>query len=574
MSKLFAPTLREAPSDAEIISHEYLVRGGFIRKVTAGVFNYLPLGKRVLDKIEAIVREEMNAIGAQEMLMPIIQPAELWKMTGRWDDYGPMMMKLKDRHGRDFTLGPTHEEVVTFLMKNEVNSYKQLPLTVYQIANKYRDELRPRFGLLRAREFIMKDAYSFHASYESLNETYEDFKRAYKKIMERIGLKYLIIEAMSGAIGGSESHEFVSLAKVGESNVLYCEECGYQASDEKAPYVGEVEKFEEEEKALERVPTPGVRTVEQVSNFLGVDEKRIVKSLVYVGREGMVMALIRGDLELNEEKLRSYLQDQSLRMATPEEVLDRFGVPIGFIGPVGIEGVRIIADHSVRWIKNAVVGGMKEDTHYVNANLGRDFEVEEWTDLRLVKEGDPCPVCGAPLKSTKGIELGQIFKLGTKYSESMRAYFMDENGDLKPFIMGCYGWGVSRTMAAVVEQLHDDEGIIWPISIAPYVYVITTVNMNRREQVETAERTSEYLFERGAEVVLADRMVTPGVKFKDADLMGFPIRITVGKSVEDGEVEVKKRYSPERIRVSLKSMSNLGETLKKLIAEYDPHDQR
>ncbi|RKX51376.1 MAG: proline--tRNA ligase, partial [Thermotoga sp.] len=313
MSKLFAPTLREAPSDAEVISHEYLVRGGFIRKITAGIFNYLPLGKRVLSKIEKIVREEMNAIGAQEMLMPIIQPAELWKMTGRWDDYGPMMMKLKDRHGRDFTLGPTHEEVVTFLMKNEITSYKQLPVTVYQIANKYRDELRPRFGLLRAREFIMKDAYSFHTDFESLDETYEDFKRAYMNIIERIGLKYLIIEAMSGAIGGSESHEFVSLADIGESNVLYCENCGYQASDEKAPYVGSVEEFDEEEKTLERVPTPGVKTVDQVSKYLGVSPKRIIKSLVYAGRDGMVMALIRGDLELNEEKLRSHLEDQSLR---------------------------------------------------------------------------------------------------------------------------------------------------------------------------------------------------------------------------------------------------------------------
>ncbi len=572
MSKLFAPTLREAPSDAEVISHEYLVRGGFIRKVTAGIFNYLPLGKRVLSKIEKIVREEMNAIGAQEMLMPIIQPAELWKMTGRWDDYGPMMMKLKDRHGRDFTLGPTHEEVVTFLMKNEITSYKQLPVTVYQIANKYRDELRPRFGLLRAREFIMKDAYSFHTDFESLDETYEDFKRAYMNIIERIGLKYLIIEAMSGAIGGSESHEFVSLADIGESNVLYCENCGYQASDEKAPYVGSVEEFDEEEKTLERVPTPGVKTVDQVSKYLGVSPKRIIKSLVYAGRDGMVMALIRGDLELNEEKLRSHLEDQSLRMAAPDEINKEFGVPIGFIGPVGINGIKIVADHSVRGIKNAVVGGMKEDTHYVNANLGRDFKVDDWTDLRLVREGDPCPVCGAPLKSTKGIELGQIFKLGTKYSKSMKAYFMDENGDLKPFVMGCYGWGVSRTMAAVVEQLHDDEGIIWPVSVAPYLYVVTVVNMNRKEQVKIGERIYKHLLEREEEVVLDDRMVTPGVKFKDADLIGFPIRITVGKSVEEGYVEVKKRYSKEKIKVRFDSMKTLDETLKKLILDYNPHE--
>ncbi|MCD6449642.1 MAG: proline--tRNA ligase [Thermotogaceae bacterium] len=571
-SNLFAPTLKEAPSDAEIKSHEYLVRGAFIRKVTAGVYNYLPLGKRVLDKIWRIVKEEMDNIGAQEMLMPIIQPAELWKITGRWDDYGPTMMKLHDRHEREFTLGPTHEEVVTFLMKSELSSYKQLPVTVYQIANKYRDELRPRYGLLRAREFIMKDAYSFHSSWKSLDEVYQDMRKAYEKIMERTYLKYLVIEAASGAIGGNQSHEFVSLAPIGESNVLYCEKCGYQASDERTLYKGKYEKIgmDEEEKELERVETPNVKTVEQVANFLGVDKKRIVKSLLYVGRKGMVMALIRGDLELNEEKLKEVLNDQSLRMATPEEVLGKFEVPIGFIGPVGVKDVYIIADHSVKYIKNAVVGGMKEDTHYVNVNLNRDFKVDEWAEMRMVKEGDPCPVCGAPLKATKGIELGHIFKLGTKYSEAMKAYYMDEKGELKPFIMGCYGWGVSRTLSAIVEQYHDDKGIIWPISVAPYTFVVTIVNMNKKEQVEAGEKIYKALLSSGEEVLLDDRMTTPGIKFNDADLIGFPIRITVGKALKEGKVEVKMRHSNERIKVDYEEDAKLIETLKNMKESYKP----
>ncbi len=567
-SKLFAPTLKEKPADAEIKSHEYLVRGAFIRKVTAGVFNYLPLGKRVLDKVWKIVREEMDSIEAQEMLMPIIQPAELWKTTGRWDDYGPTMMKFKDRHERDFTLGPTHEEVVTFLMRNEISSYKQLPVTVYQIANKYRDELRPRFGLLRAREFIMKDAYSFHSNWESLDEVYQNMKKAYEEIMKRIGLKYLIIEASSGAIGGNESHEFVSLAPIGESNVLYCDKCGYQASDERTPYVGKYEEQEEEERPLELVETPGVKTVEQVADFLGVRKEKIIKSLLYMGREGMVMVLIRGDLELNEEKLKEYLNDQSLRMATPEEVEEEIGVPIGFVGPVGLnKDMKIVADESVRYVKNAVVGGMAIDRHYRNANLGKDFKVNEWADLRMVKEGDPCPVCGAPLKGTKGIELGHVFKLGTKYSEAMKAYYMDRDGTMKPLIMGCYGWGVSRTISAVVEQYHDDKGIIWPKSIAPFQVVVIVVNMNREKQVKLGEKIYRKLLEGGIEVLIDDRMITPGVKFNDADLIGIPVRITVGKMAKDEKVEIKKRYSSEK---EIIRSSDVASAVRKILDEYSP----
>jgi len=572
MSKLYMPTLKEAPSDAEIVSQELLIRGGFVRKVASGIYTYLPLGKRVLSKIERIVREEMDAIGAQEILMPILQPAELWRTTGRWDDYGPEMMKLKDRHEREFTLGPTHEEVITDLVKNEVKSYKQLPLILYQISVKYRDEIRPRFGVLRAREFIMKDAYSFHRDWDSLNEVYEDFRKAYSKISERLGLEYLVIEAESGAIGGSVSHEFVIPASVGETNVLICDECGYKASDEKAEFKGKYEEINEGEKELKKVPTPNVRTIDEVSDFLNVSPERIVKSILFKGKEGFVMALIRGDLELNEAKLKAYLKDQSLRLAAPEEVLEEFGVPIGFIGPVGLDNVRKVADVSVKYLKNFVVGGMEEDTHYINVNLGRDFEVDEWADLKVVKEGDPCPVCGNPLREIKGIELGHIFKLGTKYSKSMEALFTDEDGSLKPFIMGCYGWGVSRTMGASVEQLHDDDGIIWPISIAPYRVVVTVVNVNDEKQMKTGEEIYKKLLEMNEEVVIDDRNVSPGVKFKDADLIGFPIRINVGKGVREGKVELKVRYSKKFLKLSVKEgLAELISTLRKLEEDYDPH---
>ncbi|ANQ53202.1 prolyl-tRNA synthetase [Thermosipho sp. 1063] len=543
-SQLYAPTLRENPADAEIPSQALLQRAGFIRKIAAGVYTYLPLARKTLLKIENIVREEMNRIGAQEILMPIIQPAELWRKSGRWDDYGPEMMKLKDRHERDFTLGPTHEELVTELVKNELNSYKQLPITLYQIANKYRDEIRPRFGVLRAREFIMKDAYSFHSSWESLDETYKKFKEAYSRILERIGLRYTIIEASSGAIGGNESHEFVAFAEYGESNVLYCD-CGYAGSDEKVPYVGNYRVYDEEEKEKELVHTPNVRTVEQVAQFLNVELGRIVKSLIFKGREGFVMALVPGDRELNFEKLKAYLGDQSLQMALPEEIFDKFGVPIGFLGPVGLDGIRIIADNSVKHMKNFVVGGMKKDYHYINVNYGRDFEVNEWTDLIVVEPGDPCPVCGKPLNGERGIELGHIFKLGTKYSETMEIKYMDKDGKLQPFIMGCYGWGISRTLGAIVEQLHDDNGIIWPVSVAPFEVVVTVVGREKEKQF--GEKLYKYLLDRGIDVLIDDRDVSPGVKFKDADLIGFPVRVTIGRMYKEGKVELKERKGSSNV---------------------------
>lgn len=566
-SQFYAPTLKEAPADAEVPSQELLIRAGFIRKIAAGVYTYLPLGRRVLLKIERIVREEMDKIGANEILMPIIQPAELWKQSGRWDDYGPEMMKLKDRHGRDFTLGPTHEELVTFLVQNELNSYKQLPITLYQMANKYRDEIRPRFGVLRAREFIMKDGYSFHSSFESLDETYQAHRKAYSNIMERIGLKYAIVEASSGAIGGNESHEFVAFADTGESNVLFCE-CGYAGNDERVPYVGEVVHDDEELKNIEKVYTPNVKTAQDVADFLNVPVKKIVKTLIYKGRNGYYMALVPGDRELNEEKLKAFINDQSLAFATPDDILKDFGVPIGFLGPVGVKGIKIIADHLVKGMKNFVVGGMEKDYHFVNVNLERDFKADEWTDLVITMQGDPCPVCGKPLNAKKGIELGHIFKLGTKYSEAMGTKYMDKDGQLKPFIMGCYGWGISRTMGAIVEQLHDEKGIIWPVSVAPFTVVITPVS-NNENLMNFAEGLYNYLTKKGEEVLLDDRNISPGMKFNDADLIGIPFRVTVGKALSEGMVEIKWRTG-QQFKLNA-DFEEIYKFLQKSKSEYDPH---
>lgn len=514
----------------------------------------------------------MAAIGCQEILMPIIQPAELWFESGRWDDYGPEMMKFKDRHERDFTLGPTHEELLTSIVRNELRSYRQFPLSLFQIANKYRDEIRPRFGLIRAREFLMKDAYSFHTDWESLDKAYKDFYKAYGRIMERIGLKYLVVEADTGAIGGDESHEFNALADTGESTLLYCD-CGYAASDEKAEYMmlSDEDPDVQEEKALELVETPGVRTVQEVADFLKVTPEQIVKSLLYRGKEGFVMALIRGDQELNESKLKAHLKDQTLTMATLEEVLENFGVPIGFIGPVGMnDKVKIVADFTVKPLRNFVVGGMKEGYHYKGVCLGRDFSVDEWFDLKLAVEGDPCPKCGKPMKMTKGIELGHIFKLGTKYSEKMNGYFTDENGENHPYIMGCYGWGISRTMSAVVEQMHDEHGMIWPLSIAPFHIIITMVNPSQEQISKVGEELYELLKEK-YEVLLDDRQASPGVKFKDADLIGIPLRITVGKKLTKGLIELKLRTEKQLVEVSIsEGYDSVLETVEKLLKKYDP----
>lgn len=569
MSKYYAPTLKEVPNDAEIKSHELLVRGGFIRKTASGVYTYLPLGTKVLKKIENIVREEMEKIGSQEILMPIIQPAEIWQESGRWDDYGPEMMKLKDRHNRDFTLGPTHEEMITTIIKNELRSYKQLPISLFQIANKYRDEIRPRFGVLRAREFIMKDAYSFHDSEESLDKTYNDFYKAYENILNRLGVDYLVVEADTGAIGGSDSHEFQVKAQYGESTIYYCD-CGYSATDEKAESNLLFNYENEPEKNIEKVDTPNVKTIDDVASFLNISKGKIVKSLLFKGREGWVLALIRGDFELNISKLKAFMNDQTLALGEPDDIKKEFGVEIGFIGPVGIKNVKIIADNSIKGMKNFVVGGMEKDKHYINVNTDRDFEINSFADIRTVSKGEPCPKCGAPLKEIKGIEVGQVFKLGTKYSEKLNAFYATENGKQKPFIMGCYGWGVSRTLGAIVEQLHDNYGMIWPRSIAPFEIVIIPVSMKQKELVDKAEEIYNLLKDK-YDVLYDDRDASPGFKFKDADLIGIPLKMVLGKKLKDGKVELKLRYEKSSQEVEISdSFDNLLEIIEKKLNEYDP----
>jgi len=569
-SKLYAPTLKEAPADADIKSLELLIRGGFIRKVAAGVYTYLPLGFRVIKKIEEIVRQEMESIQCQETMMPIIQPAELWKTTGRWDDYGPEMMKLNDRHNRDFTLGPTHEEMITYIVKNELRSYKQLPISLYQIANKYRDEIRPRFGVLRAREFIMKDAYSFHASQESLDESYKDFYSAYERIVKRLGAAYSIVEADSGAIGGSGSHEFQVLAKTGESTIFYCDSCGYSATDEKATALTEFSSQNEEKKSIELKDTPNVKTIDQVANFLNVPLEKIVKSLLLKGRNGWILALIRGDYEINLSKIRAVFQDQTIDMGDPMDIKTTFGVEIGFIGPVGLKGPQIIADDSVKPLINFVVGGMEKDKHFVNANIGRDFNIDNYSDIRIVKAGENCPHCKKPLKQARGIEVGQVFKLGTKYSSSMQAYYTDETGNAHPYIMGCYGWGISRTMGAVVEQLHDENGILWPVSIAPYKIAVVPVSMSDAAMVQTAEKIYNALLEKNIDALLDDRTESPGFKFKDIDLIGIPLKIIAGKGVKEGKVEVKLRTEKQGFMISIDNIDKIVDFAIEKLNSYNP----
>lgn len=575
-SNFYAPTLKEAPSDSDIKSYELLIRGGFIRKISSGVYSYLPLGWKVIRKIESIVREEMENIGSQEIMLPIIHPAELWKMTGRWDDYGPELMKLKDRHDREFTLGPTHEEIVTFLMKNELRSYKQLPLNVFQIATKFRDEIRPRFGVLRAREFIMKDAYTFHTNYDSLRDYYMKFYEAYENILKRIGAKYVVVEADTGAIGGSFSHEFHVLAKNGEGRIFYCEECGYAASDEKAK---SKEKFIPDEsepiKEIQKVDTKEAKTIEEVSKFLEISKEKLIKSILLKSNNGWVMALIRGDYEINVAKLRTILQDQTIDIAEAEEVYKKFKLNVGNIGPINIpEDIKIVADLSIKSIKNGVIGAMEEKKHYINATPYQDFRIDLMEDIRYIKEGEKCPneSCDSILKLTKGIEVGQIFELGDKYSSKMAALFTDEDGKQKPYIMGCYGWGVSRTLGAVVEQLNDENGILWPKSIAPFEVAIIPVTMNDTNIVETSEKIYDYLKQRGMDIITDDRAVSAGIKFKDIDLIGIPLKIIIGKSLKEGKIELKLRNEEKSSLIEFNE-NNIEEFYHKVTEKlkgYDP----
>ncbi|MDQ0286656.1 prolyl-tRNA synthetase [Desulfofundulus luciae] len=550
VSQLFLPTLREMPAEAEVVSHQLLLRAGFIRKAAAGVYTFLPLAWRVIKKIEQIIREEMDRQGGQEIMMPIIQPAELWQESGRWDVYGPELFRLKDRHGRDFCLGPTHEEIVTALVRQEVNSYRQLPQLLYQIQNKYRDERRPRFGLLRGREFIMKDLYSFDRDEAGLEISYQKMYEAYTRVFTRCGLKFRPVEADSGAIGGNDTHEFMVLADSGEALVVFCpdESCGYAANVERAtsPVRQHGVTREEMPRPLETVDTPGMHTVEQVTGYLGVDARRLIKTLLYQTEKGIVAALVRGDREVNEVKLQKVLDVLRLELADAATVERITGAAVGYAGPVGLQGVPMVADEEVMLLVNAVAGANRDDAHLVNVNPGRDFAPQVVADIREVRAGDPCPKCGALLKETRGIEVGQIFKLGDKYSRVLGATYLDEHGQSRPIIMGCYGIGVTRTMAAAVEQNHDENGIIWPVSIAPFLVVVVPVNHRDEQQMGLAEEVYRELQANGIEVVLDDRPERAGVKFKDADLVGYPLRITVGnQAVQTRELEVRYRASGE-----------------------------
>ncbi|RMA97616.1 proline--tRNA ligase [Hydrogenothermus marinus] len=560
-SRYFIPTLKEAPSEAEAISHIYLVRAGFIRQLAAGLYEYLPLGIRVLKKIENIIRKHMDEAGALEVLLPILTPAELWQETGRWEVYGKELFRVEDRKGRMFALGPTHEETITDLVRKNIRSYKDLPKNFYQIQTKFRDEARPRYGLIRGREFLMKDAYSFDISEEMAIKSYEIMKETYKKIFDELNLDYLMVEADTGAIGGKFSHEFVVKAANGEAHIVYCENCGYAANVEAAKYEFELDKLPpEEEKPLEKVHTPNVSSVEDVAKFLNTDIKKIVKTLIYILSDGTAVAIIiRGDRELNETKLINYFNVLDARLATSEE-LEKMGIVEGFVGPIGLD-IPVYADISVKDLHNFVVGANEKDYHYINVNIPRDFKPTEFVDFSTAKENDPCPKCKSPLKETTGLEVGHIFLLGTKYSKAMKAYFVDKDGKEKPIIMGCYGIGVSRLMAAAVEQNNDENGIIWPDSIAPFKLHILALNTKDKQIVETAEKIYEKAKNIGIEVLYDDRDMSVGAKFKDADLIGIPHRIVVGKGVKKGIVEYQQRKNKNKKEIPIEEIDELLQRL-------------
>ncbi len=548
MSQLFAPTLKENPVDAEIASHRLLVRSAMMRKVASGIYSFLPLGYRVLAKVEQIVREEMDKIGSQEMKMSIIQPAELWHESGRWDVYGPELMRLEDRHGHGFALSPTQEELITSLVRNELRSYKELPKSLYHIQWKYRDEIRPRFGLLRGREFLMKDAYSFHSSQESLQEHYDEQAKAYGRICERMGLDYRCVEADSGQIGGSVSMEFMALADAGEAELVYCK-CGYAANTEVAAAVVKPTQYPTDK--MKKMHTPIEGTIAALAEFLKIDQSATVKALSVKDTAGNIAVLfIPGDHELGEIKANKAVP--GFEFLTDEEMLDA-GLVKGFMGPVALpDGVRVIADQSLKEIPRWVVGANETDFHFVGAAWGKDFTVDDWADLSTAKPGDLCPECSQKLDQARGIEVSQVFQLGTKYSDAMQACYMDEDGSDKPFIMGCYGWGVTRSLAAIVEQYNDEGGIKWPISVAPAEVILLPMVMNDEAVLAETDRVAKALAERGIEVAVDDRAERAGVKFNDADLIGWPYQIVIGKrGIESGELEFKQRSNGEKQQIAL-----------------------
>ncbi|HSL84239.1 MAG TPA: proline--tRNA ligase [Thermoanaerobaculia bacterium] len=552
-SQYYLFTTREVPSDAEVVSHQLMVRAGMIKKVAAGIYTYLPFGWRSIRKLEAIVRRELDAAGAVELQMPVVQPAELWRETRRWEQYGHLLLRIQDRNEREFCFAPTAEEVITDIVRKEVSSYRQLPFNLYQIGVKFRDEIRPRFGLMRGREFLMKDAYSFHASDESLDETYRAMERAYRRIFEACELEYTVVEAESGEIGGSASNEFMVLAETGEDAVVRDPATGYAANVEKA-VCGPLEAGPAlEAGALEEVATPGKHTVDEVAEFLGVDPRQIVKTLLYETDAGPAAVLVRGDREVNEVKLKNVLGAEWLELAGEETVRRLTGAPPGFAGPVGLpEEVRLVADRSIEGVRGFVCGANKADAHLVGAQLGRDLRLSSFHDVLLVRGGDPSPRGEGALEAFRGIEVGHIFKLGTKYSEAMGCTYADETGAEHPMIMGCYGLGIGRTVAAAIEQNFDEAGIVWPRPLAPFEVLVLELNPKGEAEVTAeAERLHDELLERGVDVLWDDRDERPGVKFNDADLLGVPVRIVVGaRGLAEGKVELSHRRDREKVQVA------------------------
>lgn len=555
-SKVLIPTLKEVPSDAETISHQLMLRAGYIKQVSAGVYAYLPLGYKVLQNIEKIIREEMEKIDAIEMLMPDVIPAELWQESGRYDTYGPELYKFKDRHDRDFILGPTHEETFTTLIRDTIKSYKKLPLVLYQIQMKYRDEKRPRNGLLRGREFLMQDAYSFSTDDESLDQIFIQMDKAYQTIFDRCGLDYRGIIGDAGAMGGSHSKEFQAIADIGEDIIVYSDQSDYAANIEMAKNLRTLQQSHEQPSELKKVPTPGAKTIDEVAQFLDLDTGNMIKTLLFVADDEPVLVLMRGNDQVNEVKLKNTLHANNLRPATDEEAVTYLGADFGSLGPVGVSGVKTLADLDIEKMVNIAVGANENGFHYLNANLDRDFTVDEFADLRTVQEGELSPDGEGKLQFTRGIEIGHIFELGTRYSDSMKALVLDENGRQLPVKMGSYGIGVSRLLSAIVEQYSDENGITWPRSIAPYDIHVIPVNVKKAEQRELAEQITADLEAQGYRVLEDDRKERAGVKFADADLIGLPVRITVGKKASEGIVEIKLRKTGETLEVKTDELLN------------------
>ncbi|OEU67192.1 MAG: proline--tRNA ligase [Desulfovibrio sp. S3730MH75] len=563
LSRFYIPTLKEDPSDAEVVSHKLLMRAGMIRKVTSGIYNYLPLGLKSLNKVANIVREEMNRAYALEVLMPMVQPGDLWRETGRWDFYGKELLRVNDRHGRDYCLGPTHEEVVTDLVRGEVKSYKQLPLNLYQIQTKFRDEIRPRFGLMRGREFVMKDAYSFDKDEAGAEASYGLMFEAYKKIFSRIGLRFRPVQADSGAIGGDFSHEFHVLADTGEDTIAVCldDKCEYAANLEKAKVSALKDECKDECGAIEEVATPAKHTVEDVCAFLEISADKLIKTLLFNVDGEPVAALVRGDREINDVKLRNIIGGNDIEFASEDQVKEWTGAPVGFAGPVGLGVKRIFADHELCGANDWFAGANKADAHIKHLSLGRDCKIEQFADLRVITESDPCPDCGGKIEFTKGIEVGHVFKLGEKYSKAMDATFLDENGKSKPMIMGCYGIGVSRIMASAIEQNHDENGAIFPPAIAPFELCLISLGGKDAAVAEKAEELYAQLMEMGIDVAYDERKERPGVKFADADLIGYPMQLVLGgKGLKNGIVEAKNRKTGEKIELPLEGFAEAFKT--------------